>query len=112
MLTQLLNSTVSGINSLSFSALIRHQGQADILAEKGIQSIMFNGLDDTGIIRQAAADHDVIIHIANSFHKASAEAMLQGLHDRKAKTGKTGIFIHVRAPLKSLILSMKLGKLT
>ncbi|KAH9230260.1 hypothetical protein K456DRAFT_1752451 [Colletotrichum gloeosporioides 23] len=94
VLTQLLNSTVPGINSLSFSALIRHQSQADILAEKGIQSIMFNGLDDTAIIRQAAADHDVIVHIANSFHKASAEAMLQGLHDRKAKTGKTGIFIH------------------
>ncbi|KAE9580179.1 hypotheticall protein [Colletotrichum fructicola] len=94
VLTQLLNSTVPGIISLSFSALIRHQSQADILAEKGIQSIIFNGLDDTEIIRQAAADHDVIIHIANSFHKASAEAMLQGLHDRKAKTGKTGIFIH------------------
>ncbi|KAI8311517.1 hypothetical protein K4K61_012072 [Colletotrichum sp. SAR11_59] len=51
VLTQLLNSTVSGINSLSFSALIRHQGQADILAEKGIQSIIFNGLDDTAIQR-------------------------------------------------------------
>ncbi|KAF4911877.1 hypotheticall protein [Colletotrichum viniferum] len=94
VLTQLLNSMVPGIDSLSFSALIRHQSQADILAKKDIQSIIFNGLDHISIIRQAAADHDIIIHIANSFHKASAEAMLQGLHDRKAKTGKTGIFIH------------------
>lgn len=107
MLTQLLISTVPGIDSLSFSTLIRHQSQADILAKKDIQSIIFNGLEDISIIRQAAADHDIIIHIANSFHKASAEAMLQGLHDRKAKTGKTGIFIHVRHP-KSLILSTKL----
>lgn len=95
MLTQLLNSTAPETKSLSFSALVRHQSQADTLAEKGIQPILFNSLDDIAILRQAAADHDVIIHIANSFHKASAEALLQGLHDRKVKTGKTGIFIHV-----------------
>ncbi|KAF4820098.1 hypotheticall protein [Colletotrichum siamense] len=94
VLTQLLNSTVPETKSLSFSALVRHQSQAGIFAEKGIQPILFNGLDDIAILRQAAGDHDIIIHIANSFHKASAEAMLQGLHDRKVKTGKTGIFIH------------------
>ncbi|KAM5347451.1 hypothetical protein ACJ41O_010456 [Fusarium nematophilum] len=94
VLAQLLKSTIPEIQSLTISALVRRQNQVNILAAKGINAILFKGLDDTTVIQEAAAEHDIAIHVSDGFHKDSAEALIRGLSERKVKTGRAGIFIH------------------
>lgn len=97
-MARLLKSSFPEIKSLSISALVRHQSQADVLAEKGVNSILFKNLDETVFLQQTAAEHDVVIHVVDGFHGASAEAFIRGLSERKERTGKPGIYIHVSAP--------------
>ncbi|KAJ3541561.1 hypothetical protein NM208_g4554 [Fusarium decemcellulare] len=93
VLAQLLKSKFSEVKVLSLSALVRHQSQADVLAEKGVKPILFKSLDETAFLRQTATEHDIVIHVVDGLHRASAEAFIQGLSERK-KTGKSGIYIH------------------
>ncbi|KAH7120629.1 hypothetical protein EDB81DRAFT_666991 [Dactylonectria macrodidyma] len=94
VLTQLLKSAFPEIRSLSISALVRHQSQADVLVKKGVNPILFKGLDETTFLQETAAENDIVIHVVDGFHGASAEAFIRGLNERKAETGKTGIYIH------------------
>ncbi|KAH7208539.1 hypothetical protein DER44DRAFT_720344 [Fusarium oxysporum] len=94
VLAQLLKSSFPEIKSLSISALVRHQSQADVLAKKGVNSILFKNLDETTFLQQTAAEHDVVIHVVDGFHGASAEAFIRGLRERKESTGRPGIYIH------------------
>ncbi|VUC25689.1 unnamed protein product [Clonostachys rosea] len=94
ILAQLLKSSFPQIESLSVSALVRHQSQADLLAGKGVNSILFHSLDETTFLQQTAAEHDVVIHVVDGFHGASAEALIRGLSERMKKTRKAAIYIH------------------
>ncbi|KAF4775420.1 NAD dependent epimerase/dehydratase [Colletotrichum scovillei] len=94
VLAQLLKSTFSNVQALSVSALVRHQDQADLLAQKGVIPILFESLDETDVLRKLASEHDAVIHVVDGLHHGSAEAFIQGLSERKKTTGKAGIYIH------------------
>ncbi|KAI5468118.1 NAD dependent epimerase/dehydratase family protein [Mariannaea sp. PMI_226] len=94
VLTTLLESKDSNISTCSFSALVRKQEHADLLIEKGINGIVFSGLDDTTLVREVASKHDIVINTASAFHFRAAEAMILGLADRKKETGEETYYIH------------------
>ncbi|KAH7160358.1 NAD dependent epimerase/dehydratase family protein [Dactylonectria estremocensis] len=94
VLTTLLQSADSSIKGSQLSALVRKQEQADILTAKGVNAIVFDGLDDTAAVRDAASKHDVVINTASAFHPAAAEALILGLADRKKETGRETHLIH------------------
>lgn len=74
---------------------MRKQEQADLLREKGLNAVLFNGLDDSDQLRAAASEHDYVIHTPTGFHTGSAFALIEGLGERRKKTGKNVHFIHV-----------------
>ncbi|KAG7042493.1 NAD dependent epimerase/dehydratase [Colletotrichum scovillei] len=65
VLAQLLKSTFSNVQALSVSALVRHQDQADLLAQKGVIPILFESLDETDVLRKLASEHDAVIHVTS-----------------------------------------------
>lgn len=75
---------------------MRKQEQADILAAHGVQTRLFNGLDDTAQLRQIAADFDIVIHCAMGLHTPSAEALMLGLGDAMKRSGRQTYFIQVK----------------
>ncbi|KXH43254.1 NAD dependent epimerase/dehydratase [Colletotrichum nymphaeae SA-01] len=77
VLVQLLKSTFSNVQALSVSALVRHQDQADLLAQKGVIPILFESLDETDLLRKLASEHDAVIHVVDGLHHGSAEAFIQ-----------------------------------
>lgn len=95
MLHQLLNSTYPEIKNLSITVLVRKQEQVDLLKQKGINAVLFNGLDDSEQLRKAASEHDYVIHTPSGFHTGSAVALIEGLGDRKKQTGKEVYFVQV-----------------
>ncbi|KAH8734050.1 NAD dependent epimerase/dehydratase family protein [Ilyonectria robusta] len=94
VLTTLLESTDANIKTSKISALVRKQDQADLLSAKGVNAILFSGLDDTAVVRDAASKHDVVINTAKAFHSLAAEALILGLADRKKETGRETYLIH------------------
>ncbi|KAJ6786437.1 hypothetical protein PWT90_09983 [Aphanocladium album] len=94
VLTSLLNSSNSQIKGLSISALVRKQEQADLLKAKGVNGIVFSGLDDTEIVRRVASENDIVINTASAFHAVAAGAIIDGLADRQKATGKKSVLIH------------------
>ncbi|KAF4991542.1 hypothetical protein FGRMN_7745 [Fusarium graminum] len=73
---------------------VRREDQARILTSLHITPILFAGLDDTDFLTQSASEHDVVIHAANGYHIPSAKALIQGLAQRKAETGRAVHYIH------------------
>ncbi|KAF6834529.1 BNR repeat domain-containing protein [Colletotrichum musicola] len=94
VLSQLLDSSIPAIGDVSITVLVRKQEQADLLREKGLNAVLFNGLDDSDQLRAAASEHDYIIHTPTGFHTGSAVALIEGLGERSQKTGKDVHFIH------------------
>ncbi|KAH6889858.1 NAD dependent epimerase/dehydratase family protein [Thelonectria olida] len=94
ILTTLLQSTDANIKASTISAFVRKQDHADLLKEKGVNPILFSGLDDTKIVREVASKHDIVINSASAFLSDAAEALILGLADRKKETGKETHFIH------------------
>lgn len=78
---------------MSVTALVRNQSQADIFATKGVGAVLFKDINDSADLRRIAAEYDIVIHNANSFHPASAVALIEGLANRKAATGQDTYFI-------------------
>ena len=56
--------------------------------------MIYEGLDDLDAITAAAAEHDLVINAALSFHSASGKALIHGLAQRKATTGRDTWIIH------------------
>ncbi|KAK4239095.1 hypothetical protein C8A03DRAFT_32839 [Achaetomium macrosporum] len=92
-LAQLLASSNPKIRELSFSAVVRKQEQADVLANHGVNAILIQDLDDSAALKRAASEHDIVIHSANDFHPASAQALIEGLAERKKTTGREVYYI-------------------
>lgn len=95
VLTALLNSTDPHIKACKLSALVRKRSQADILQQKNVNAVVFDGLDDLDTLRTVASEHDIVINAALSYHTPAAEALLRGLEDRRKSSGKQVHFIHV-----------------
>lgn len=56
--------------------------------------ILFKGLDDLDAVQQAASEHDIVINTASASHDKSAVAIIQGLAERKQRTGGAVHYIH------------------
>jgi hypothetical protein len=80
---------------LKISVLVRNPEQISVLEQKGLNVILFSGLDDTDAIKKAASEHDIVINSASAFHYQSAEAIINGLAERRKVTGSPVHLIHV-----------------
>ncbi|CAG7563067.1 unnamed protein product [Fusarium equiseti] len=94
VLNTILTSSHPCFKNIHISVLVRRQDQADILSGLGVTPILFSSLNDTDLLTEAASTHDIVIHAANGYHIPSAKALLTGLAQHKAKTGKPVHYIH------------------
>ncbi|KAG6867983.1 hypothetical protein C0993_008667, partial [Termitomyces sp. T159_Od127] len=81
------------------TVLIRGEERAALIGDRLALKTVVADLSDYGVVSAAAENADVpltivVINAANSDHPAGAKAIIEGLTKRKAKTGKTGIYIH------------------
>ncbi|KAJ3028314.1 hypothetical protein HDV00_010473 [Rhizophlyctis rosea] len=94
VLTHLLNSTDTLIQKANIYGLVRGEDKAEVLKNKGIQSIVFNGFEDAEALRKIASEFDVIIDAGAADKAGAAKAMVLGLGDRRKATGRQTHFIH------------------
>ncbi|TDZ39729.1 Uncharacterized protein CTRI78_v010481 [Colletotrichum trifolii] len=94
VLSQLLDSSSAEIKELSITALVRKQEHVDALRAKGLDAVLFDGLDNSEQLRRAASEHDFVIHTPTGFHTSSAVVLVEGLAERKKQTGHDVYFIH------------------
>ncbi|KAF7555722.1 hypothetical protein G7Z17_g1950 [Cylindrodendrum hubeiense] len=88
VLTTLRGSSHPLIRHCEFTALVRHETHANALRRKGVNVVMFTGLDDLNVVKEAAASHDIVINAANTFHTPVAKCIIDGLGERKMATKK------------------------
>jgi len=74
------------------TVLVRNPEQAATLEKAGVK-IVLGTLDDSELITEQAANHDVIINTSSSDHLPSVEAVLAGVRQR-IRAGQASIFIH------------------
>lgn len=94
---------------MSITALVRKQEQADLLKQKGVDAVVFRGLDDSEFLRKTASEYDYVIHTPTGFHTASAVALIEGLAERKRQTGRDVYFIHVSSIPERLSSPCEIG---
>ncbi|SPO05467.1 related to NAD dependent epimerase/dehydratase family protein [Cephalotrichum gorgonifer] len=96
VLTQLKTSELKEVKSLAVTALVRKQGQADLLRDKGVDAVVLpGGLDDTEGLANLASQHDVVVQAAYGYHPASAEALISGLARRQKERGGSPFYVQV-----------------
>ncbi len=95
ILSQILSSPKPSLKQLFISALVRKQEQAELLASKGVNPIIFKDLEEAELLIRAGSEHDIVIYAANGFHAAAPQALIQGLGERKKVTGMDVYFILV-----------------
>lgn len=102
IVSQLTHSTDTTLRSLSITALVRSEEQAQVLKNVGIRSaVLEGGLDDAEGLTRLARQHDAVLHMATGFHPPSAEALIRGLAMRKKDTGADPIYFQVRTKNES-----------
>ncbi|KAI3058765.1 hypothetical protein CBS147353_10658 [Aspergillus niger] len=94
VLTQLQQSEVPIIKRIKVTAVVRQESQAALLRERGVDAIVFSGLEDIVLLQHLASEHDMVINTASTFHPVSAKAMILGLAARKKQTKQAVYFIH------------------
>lgn len=57
--------------------------------------VMFENLDQVDLLKKEASEHDIVINSASAFRALGARALIEGLAERKKKTGEPAWFIHV-----------------
>ncbi|KAG6838982.1 hypothetical protein H0H93_006169, partial [Arthromyces matolae] len=76
------------------TVLIRGEDRAALIREKlGLKTVVAD-LSDREVMIAAAENADVVINTANADHPTGTAAIIEGLKNRKVKTGKTAIYIH------------------
>ncbi|KAI1131226.1 NAD dependent epimerase/dehydratase family protein-like protein [Nemania abortiva] len=98
VLTQLLDSASPTLRSAPITCLLRGADRAAKLkAAYGdrVNTVLYNDLDDLATTTAVAAQHDVVISTTLGYHLPSAQALLEGLAQRKrAHPGSEPWFIH------------------
>ncbi|KIV84582.1 hypothetical protein PV11_00355 [Exophiala sideris] len=84
----------SGYDASKISALVRSHEHAQIVQKLGINSVLFEGLHDLGVIKREASNNDIVISCASAMDLPSCIALVEGLGERKAKYGKDVYYIH------------------
>ncbi|KAI2624287.1 NAD dependent epimerase/dehydratase family protein [Hypoxylon sp. NC1633] len=91
VLTSLLNSPSPVLSAATITCLVRGQDRAVKLTSAygdRVRPVVYKDLDDIEATVAAAAQHDVVINATLGYHPASAQALLRGLAQRKASTGR------------------------
>lgn len=91
ILDTLLKSDSNFPKKEPITLLLRDASRTAILSktfQTRINPIIYQGLDDLAATTAVASQHDLVINATLGFHDASAKALLQGLAQRKAQTGR------------------------
>ena len=91
ILTHLLNSSSPTLSAATITCLVRGSDRASTLSSAygtRVRPVLYNDLDDTSTTSAVAAEHDVVISATVGYHPGSAHALLHGLAQRKARTGR------------------------
>jgi nucleoside-diphosphate-sugar epimerase len=91
ILTTLLESSEPSLKSAEITCLLRGAERAIKLSAtygERVRPVLYEGLDDVATATAVAAEHDIAINASVGFHAASAEALVKGLGQRKATTGR------------------------
>ncbi|KAJ6440999.1 NAD dependent epimerase/dehydratase family protein [Purpureocillium lavendulum] len=94
VLSTLLASSNPQIKDLTITALVRKPEHVELLKKKGVNGVIFTGLDDIEAVRKAASQNDIVVNTAIAYHAKAAEAIIDGLADRQRETGKPAHLIH------------------
>jgi len=100
VLHRLLTSALPNLASKHFTltVLVRDAARAEAYtAAWGIRvhAVVYRGLDDLEKTTLTASQHDLVINMTLGFHAASAQALLIGLAQRKAETGRGVYMLHL-----------------
>lgn len=63
--------------------LLRNPAQQSYFEHKNIKPILFSGVEDIAVIKQAASENDIVVNGAISFAADAARALIHGLAERK-----------------------------
>ncbi|KAI6083162.1 NAD dependent epimerase/dehydratase family protein [Hypoxylon rubiginosum] len=91
ILTQLLNSTSPALKDATISCLVRGPDRvAKLTSAYGsrVRPILYKDIDDLEATVAAAAQHDLVINTTLGYHPSSGVALVRGLSQRKAATGR------------------------
>ncbi|KAL7954114.1 hypothetical protein V8C34DRAFT_320222 [Trichoderma compactum] len=94
ILTRLLKSAHPDIKNLSYTVLVRKPEHAEHFKSRGMTPVMFENLDQVDLLKKEASEHDIVINSASAFRALGARALIEGLAERKKKTGEPVWFIH------------------
>lgn len=75
------------------TGFVRRKQHGDQIKASGASEVVIGDLNDTELISEQAAEHDVIIHTATADHLPSVEAVLDGIQKRADK-GLSTVYIH------------------
>ncbi|KAI1386151.1 NAD dependent epimerase/dehydratase family protein [Hypoxylon trugodes] len=91
ILSYLISSDSPVLSASTITCLVRGPDRAAKLTEtygSRVRIILYKDLDDVEAATAAAAQHDLVINTTNGFHTPSAVALIKGLAQRKASTGR------------------------
>ncbi|KAI1209545.1 NAD dependent epimerase/dehydratase family protein [Annulohypoxylon truncatum] len=97
ILNYLLDSSSAATSIDTVSCLLRGPDRAAKLAStygSRVNPIVYKDFDDIEATVAAAAEHDIVISTTHGWHAASSQALIRGLAQRKAATGRDVWFIH------------------
>ncbi|KAI8960071.1 NAD(P)-binding protein [Daldinia sp. FL1419] len=97
ILDHFLNSKSPAFSGATISVLLRGEDRAAKLTStygSRVKPILYKDIDDLDATVAAAAQHDVVINTTLGFHPASVQAVIRGLAQRKAATGRDTWLIH------------------
>ncbi|KAF2446104.1 NAD dependent epimerase/dehydratase family protein [Karstenula rhodostoma CBS 690.94] len=97
VLDKLLAHPVSPLEDASITCLVRSNECAGTLLRaygEDINIIVRKCLDDTELAALIASKHDIVINCAPATHAHSALALMEGLANRKRRTGRDVWFLH------------------
>ncbi|XDG09087.1 hypothetical protein ABKA04_008702 [Annulohypoxylon sp. FPYF3050] len=97
ILSLLLDSSSPVPSTATISCLLRGPDRAAKLSStygSRVNPIVYKDLDDVEATVAAAAEHDIVISTTHGWHSGSSQALLRGLAQRKAATGRDVWMIH------------------
>ncbi|KAI0111990.1 NAD(P)-binding protein [Daldinia grandis] len=97
ILDHFINSKSPALSGANISLLLRGADRAAKLTSTygpRVKPILYKDIDDIDATIAAAAQHDVVINTTTGFHPASVQAVVRGLAQRKAATGRDVWLIH------------------
>ncbi|KAK6085477.1 NAD dependent epimerase/dehydratase [Seiridium cupressi] len=98
ILTCLLESDHPALKAASITCLVRGAERADTVSSAygvRVRPVVYGGIDDLEATTKAASQADLVIGATLGFHPSSAQALLRGLAQRKAATGRHVWMIHL-----------------